>query len=265
MRVGPYALLVLLAVGALSAFATHPREKTVAVLRFDNNTGEERYQHLGRALAAMMISDLSAVDEITLVERERLDDVVAELDFQQSMYVDPATAQSVGLIAGAEFVVTGAFATVEPEMRLDSRVISVETTEIVKTASVTGQSDELFDLQLRLADELIDGLSIALSPEQREQLRAHQEANRIDDVETALAFSRALCYADAGNYVRALELMQEARGRAPGSRILGATLDLMQERAREEARRGLVDRAGRAIGGLVGRRGSVRSSRSIVC
>ena len=43
------AVLLLLAAGAA---APTPQEapKTVAVLRFDNNTGDERYAHLGRAM-----------------------------------------------------------------------------------------------------------------------------------------------------------------------------------------------------------------------
>jgi len=253
----PRRLLPLLLVSLLPILGSSPprqAKKAVAVLRFDNNTGDDRYDHLGRALAAMMISDLSVVEEIQLVERERLEDLQKELELQQSAYVDPATAQSVGMMVGAEYVVTGAFVAIDPEMRLDTRVDRVETSEIVKTAHVTGKKDEFLALEQELADSLVDGLGVVLSGEDRERLRAQQEANRIDDVETMLAFSQALCLLDGGDYVDGLEQIQKVQEAAPGSKIVQLTLEHLKERAAADAKDQAKDRAGRAIGGLLGRK-----------
>jgi len=253
----PRRLLPLLLVSALPILgSSSPRQakKAVAVLRFDNNTGDTRYDHLGRALAAMMISDLSVVEEIQLVERERVEDLQKELELQQSAYVDPATAQSVGMMVGAEYVVTGAFVAIDPEMRLDTRVDRVETSEIVKTAHVTGKKDEFLALEQELADSLVDGLGVVLSGEDRERLRAQQEANRIDDVETMIAFSQALCFLDGGDYVDGLEQIQKVRDAAPGSRLVQITFEHLRDRAAADAKDQAKDRAGRAIGGLLGRK-----------
>jgi len=253
----PRRFLPLLLVCSLPILGSSPprqAKKAVAVLRFDNNTGDARYDHLGRALAAMMISDLSVVDEIQLVERERLEDLQTELELQQSAYVDPSTAQNVGMMVGAEYVVTGAFVAVDPEMRLDTRVDRVETSEIVKTAHVTGKKDEFLALEQELADSLVDGLGVVLSGEQRERLRAQQEANRIDDVETMLAFSQALCLVDGGDYVDGFEQIQKVRDAAPGSKIVQLTFDHMKDRAAADAKDQAKERAGRAIGGLLGRK-----------
>ncbi|MFO0095664.1 MAG: CsgG/HfaB family protein, partial [Gemmatimonadaceae bacterium] len=70
------------AVGA----ADPPARKTVAVLNFDNNTGKADYDHLGQGMAAMMTTDLAAVDDIQLLERQRLADVTKEIDAQRSRY-----------------------------------------------------------------------------------------------------------------------------------------------------------------------------------
>ncbi len=231
-----------------------PDKSVVAVVRFDNNTGDDQYEHLGRALSSMMISDLSVLDEkIQLVERERLEELLAELDLQQSAYVDPSSAQSVGMIVGAEYVVAGAFVTAEPIMRLDTRIARVETSEIVTTAEVTGERETLFDLQEKLATQLVEGLDLVLTEEERERLRAQQEANRIDDLETFVAFSEALCLLDYGAYAEGLEKMQEVRTAAPGSALVRASLDTLRDRVEEEAEDRLVNEAGRRIGGLLGR------------
>src|SRR5690349_22185592 len=175
-------VLILVAASALvSPRAAGPRAphhgaaKTVADLYFDNNTGSTDYDNLGRGMASMMITDLSAVKDIQLVEREHMQDVLKEQDAQRTKYYDQSTAVQTGKLLGAEYIVTGAFISVQPSMRIDTRVIRVQSGEIVKTAKVVGHQDSLFALQQHLADSLVDGLSLALSPEQREQLRAQQQ------------------------------------------------------------------------------------------
>jgi TolB-like protein len=255
-RVLPLVLASVLAAGAT------PQEQdrsVVAVLRFDNNTGDARYDHLGRAMSSMMISDLSVIERIQLVERERLEEVMAELDLQSSGRVDPETAQSLGMIVGAEYMVFGSFVTVDPEMRLDTRVTRTETTQIVTTADVRGQGESLFDLQQQLADTLIAGLELVLTEEERARLRQQQEANRIDDLETAVAFSEALCLLDYGAYPEALDAMREVQSAAPGSQIVRATLDLLVDRAAQDAQNRVTDAAVSRIGGLGGGLGRIAS------
>lgn len=248
------ALLTMVGAAVPASSQEPPEKRVVAVVRFDNNTGDDQYQHLGRALSSMMISDLSVLDDkIQLVERERLEELIAELDLQQSAYVDPASAQSLGMIVGAEYVVAGAFVTAEPVMRLDTRIARVETSEIVTTAEVTGERETLFDLQKKLAAQLVEGLDLVLTEEERERLRQQQEANRIGDLQTFVAFSEALCLMDYGAYAEGLEKMQEVQLAAPGSALVQATLNTLRDRAEEEAKDRLVNEAGRRLGGLLGR------------
>ncbi len=236
-----------------AAVAQEEDRSVVAVLRFDNNTGDEKYEHLGRALSSMTISDLSVLERIQLVERARLEELLAELDLQQSAYVDPESAQSLGMIIGAEYVVAGAFIAVDPEMRLDTRIARVETSEIVTTAEVRGEQESLFDLQQRLADQLVESFGLVLTEEEKERLREQQEANRIDDVETALAFSQALCLLDYGEYSDAFESIQEVQRAAPGSQIVRATMGILQDKVEDDARNRVEAEANRRIGGILGR------------
>jgi TolB-like protein len=243
----------------LAAPVVAPPRTAVAVLRFDNNTDEARYDNLGRALATMMITDLSEVEELRMVERLRLEDLQAELQLQQSGYVDPETAVTLGMMVGAEYVVTGAFLTVDPEMRLDTRIINVATTEIVRAAEVSGPIDELLDLQERLAEEFIEGLSIVLTEQERERLREQRQSNGIGDLDTALALSTALCLLDNGAYLDALDQLEEVRRSVTGSSIIRLTMnrvkDRLQGRAEKAAKSRVKEEANRRIGGLLGRRG----------
>ena len=254
MRLKRFFMAFLVLIPILAAGRYQEERTPVAILRFDNNTGDQRYDNLGRALSSMLISDLSVVEEIQLVERERMEDLLNELKLQQSGYVDPSTAVTVGMIVGAQYVVTGAFVTVDPEMRLDTRIDRVETSEIVSTAEVTGKRDNFFELEQQLADQLVDGMQLVLTEDQRARMKAQQEANRIDDLETAVAFSQALCFLDYGDYVEAFDKIQDVQEAAPTSQIVRVTFDLLKDRAGEEAKDRLKDRANDALGGLLGRR-----------
>lgn len=245
--------LTLLLAAPTATRAQEPEKSVVAVVRFDNNTGDERYEHLGRAMSSMMISDLSVIERIQLVERERIEEVMAELDLQVSGRVDPETAVELGMIVGAEYMVFGSFVTVDPEMRLDTRVTRTETAEIVTTADVRGQGQSLFDLQQQLADTLIAGLQLVLTEEERALLRTQQEANRIDDIDTAIAFSEALCLLDYGAYPEAFEAIQRVQSAAPGSQIVRATFDLLRDRAADDARNRVTDGVRNRLGGVLGR------------
>lgn len=247
-------IAVALAVGALLPAAVAAQQsRVVAVLQFENQTGQAKYDNLGRGLAAMMISDLSVLDEIQLVERDRLEELTSELDFQQSAHVDPATAQSTGLMVGAEFVVTGAIGSVDESVLLDTRISDVETAEIVKAADVAGPSNRLFELQQQLAEVFIDGLGLVLTAEDRARLRERQEANRIDDIETVLGYSRALCYLDRGAYEQAAETMVDVERAAPSSALVGVAADLLRQRAENAAKQRLEDEARSRIGSILGR------------
>src|SRR5690606_8289383 len=125
--------------------------------------------------------------------------------------------QELGRLIGAEYVVFGSIAAIEPRVRLDTRIVQVNSGEIVKTAEVSGGENDLFELQEKLADELISGIEISLSPEEREKLRARQEQNRINEVETMLAFSDALALMDREDYVGSLEKMVVVSRSAPQS------------------------------------------------
>jgi TolB-like protein len=216
--------------------------KTVAVLSFTNGSGDAQYDPLGKGIAAMMITDLSNIGSIQLVERERLNDLTSEMQLQHSGLVDPATAARVGKLVGAQYVVTGAITALDPRMRLDTRVIRVESGEIVKTAQVTGDQKKFFELQQKLSRELIKGLDVVLSPEDSARLEAAQQAERIDDLKITLQYSQALDLFDRKQYVDAATTMAQVVHSAPESTLARVTYKMMSDRAKQEARKKTTDK-----------------------
>lgn len=218
------------------ADAPAPAPKTLAVLYFDNRTGNADYDALGKGLAAMMITDLAAVEALQVVEREHLQEVLQEMERQRSQYFDKSTAVQAGKLVGAQYILAGQITAVKPRVRLDTRIIDVATSEIVKSAQVTGDEEKFFELQQRLAKNLIDGLEIALSPEAQAQLAAQQEANRIDRLGTMVQLSEAISLFDRGEYPDALLKMGPVVRSQPKSLVVQLTYEEMKRRAAARTR-----------------------------
>lgn len=222
-----------------------PDKPAVGVLSFDNNTGKTDYDHLGKGISTMMANDLVAVDEIRVVERDRMADILNEIDAQQSRRFDSTTAVKVGRMVGAQFIVTGAFIDIEQTMRIDTRVIRVETGVIVKSATVTGRKDQFLDLQKKLAKQLVKDLDIALTPEGEARLESRQNANGINDVEDLNRFSTAISLSDQGNYADAAIKMAPLVSKYPGSVMMKTTYDEISKRlakSNAEKAKGKVNR-----------------------
>lgn len=216
--------------------------KTVAVLYFDNATGSADYDAIGRGIAAMLITDLSAVPQLRLVERDRLQAVLTEQQMQRSPLFDPATAVRAGKLLGAQYLLTGSVSAVQPTMRIDTRVVSVESGEIVQTARVQGPQDRFFDLQQRLAHDLVKALPVAVSPEALTRLREAQERDRIAEATTVVDFSQGLARYDQGDYVGAVEKLGRVMLRSPDALVVRLSYEEAKRRSASTVKQKVRDR-----------------------
>ena len=103
-------------------------ENTVAVVSF-KNIGESRdLDPLQKGLADMLITDLSKVKKLTLVERVKLQKLLKEIGLGMSGLVDTDTAPRVGKLLGASDVINGVFINLEGEkLRIDGNITEIKT------------------------------------------------------------------------------------------------------------------------------------------
>ena len=109
--------------------------ETIAVTYFDAHSIDPELEPLGRGLADMLITDLQQADGLRLVERNQLNQVLMELQLQQTVLIDPDTAVALGKGLGADTVITGSITVAVEGMRLDARVIGVDCEDIDETPS----------------------------------------------------------------------------------------------------------------------------------
>jgi TolB-like protein len=199
--------LLLLPLWAAHA-ASEDSKRIVAVLYFDNNTGDSGLDVLQKGFADMMVTDLSSVQQLQLVEREKLQAIIDEQKLQRSRYFDPKTAVKLGKLAGAQYAVSGSFQAMEPQLRIDIRMFELRTGNVLVTGQVVGLKNKLFELQQQLVNRFIDGLQLKLSGAPRLRSRA-------PDLDTLLSYSKGIDLVDQGKLQEASQQLAAVVSKAP--------------------------------------------------
>jgi len=160
------ALCAALLVPALAAAQGKPAPAktppTVAVLYFEYTGKSADLEPLRKGWARMLISDLSANPAFQIVERDRLEEVLAELKLGQSKRVDAATAAKVGKLLGARYLVLGGYFDLKGALRVDARVVEVESGKVLRSIGAQRKGDEFLELEQRLAADLAEALATAM-------------------------------------------------------------------------------------------------------
>lgn len=139
--------------------------KTVAISYFDNSTGDAKYNALSKGISDMLITDLSKVKGVTIVEREKLEKLLQEIKLGQSKYFDQSTAMKLGKGLGAQNILTGSFYILDNVIRLDARLIDVQTGGVVFAEQVSGNKNNFFALHQQLANLLAKSINVPYSPD----------------------------------------------------------------------------------------------------
>ncbi len=212
---GPLAGAATLALACVLCAVTPPRAPaaepaTLAVIPLTQGAGSEEYLGLGKALAGMLVSDLSGVAALQLVERDRLDDLMTEMKLSDTGFVDESTAQKLGQGLGAELMLLGSYSVVGEVFVMDGRIVSVESGEILKAVTANGTVGDFVSVEKDLMEQMLDGIEVSLSSSERRKLYLQAPTEEFDAI---AAYGEGLHHQDGGDmegakaaFQRALEL-----------------------------------------------------------
>jgi TolB-like protein len=131
---------------------------TTAVLDIENlspddSTGDD----LGGLLSSEIVGKLSSKPGVQIIERQKLLSVLQELKLGSSELTDESVRLRVGRMLGARQMVFGSYLVSGDSMRLDLRLVDVETGRILKTAKKTVKAGDV-NSWVKAAAEAADGL-----------------------------------------------------------------------------------------------------------
>jgi tetratricopeptide (TPR) repeat protein len=156
----------------------------------------------------MLITDLSKVDGIEVVERVKFQALVEELGFGASGLVAADSAPRVGRLLGVANMVGGDIAdALESGFRVLPILLAIPGGELSNLAAAEGEIDDLFRMEKEMLFTIIDQvLKKPLTDSERNRLMVPMTKS----VKALLYLFRGLMYSDVGNYSRAADFYEKA-------------------------------------------------------
>ncbi len=131
---------------------------SVPVAIFDFECKAPGNPDLGQQLGEILTARLSVQDQFTLVERKRLQDVLAELRLNLSGLAETSQSAQIGRIIGARILVFGRAFAVDRDLYIVAKIVGTETSQ-VKAVIAKGKLESDLSLIIdQLAEKLTEGL-----------------------------------------------------------------------------------------------------------
>lgn len=180
---------------------------TVAVLYFKNQTGQPEFDVLQKGIALMLMTDLSKIENLQVVERVQFQALMEELGMGTSGLVEPGTEPRIGKLLQARWLIGGEILKVTLEsLRIKSDVTDVPAQNILGQPYSEGKPQDLISVEKSILFEMIKLLKIEPTAKEKEKLKTPCSSN----LQALMALFKGVDASDRGNYTQAAEYYETA-------------------------------------------------------
>jgi tetratricopeptide (TPR) repeat protein len=204
--------------------AVKPDADTVAVCYYQDLSPDKSLRAFQKGLTAMVISDLTKIRSIKVVERVRLQALLEEMNLGQTGIVDPKTAPRVGKLLGARNVIFGNLAL--GSIKATTTLASADQGTVKGSVTASVDKERFFELPAFIVRDIAGIMKIELTDEERKAVGIpHTKVYK-----ALVYFGNALDALDAGKWKEAndyfgmalnedpmFDLARNAAGMCPGA------------------------------------------------
>ncbi len=115
-------------------------DMTVAIMEIKLNS-DDLDADIAKVILSFVENTFVNIGEVTIIDRNNIDSVMAEQELQLSDLTDKADAVRIGQILNTDYIVTGNISLVGDTYYLQIKLLSVETTEIIGSSIADAKSD----------------------------------------------------------------------------------------------------------------------------
>ena len=196
---------------------------TVAVLYFLNVIDDPEWNSLSKGLAEMIITDLSKVKSLKVLERIYLQKLIEEMQLGMTGLTDENTVPRMGRLMKAKNLINGAFSIkADRDLTVTSNLLDVISKTNVQSKEFGGNVDQIFDIEKEIVFAAIDQLGIRLTAEEKKQIGKFSTRN----FNAFKAYCRGLDQYDLGNFSSALLFFQDATKLDPNFALAKEMFDI---------------------------------------
>jgi eukaryotic-like serine/threonine-protein kinase len=133
--------------------APPPARQKMAVISFENQTGDPAYDYLQDAIPNLLITSLEQSKLFRITSWERLRDLLRQSGREGSRVIDSDLGIELCQMDGVEAIIRGSFIKAGDTFVTDAKILDVKTRSLLKTVSARGQGVD------SILKEQIDNLS----------------------------------------------------------------------------------------------------------
>ncbi len=194
-------------------------DSTVAITAF-KNLGSQDLDPLGKGMAAMIIVDLSTFKDLKVVEREKLQALLAEMKLGTSGIVDENSAPKVGNLLRAKYITSGSLTDPEKNhLQIAAILQDAVLNATMGSQESSGRLVKFYDLEKEIACEIVTQLG-------RDCREAPEAFSKIHtkSLPALEAYSQGLDYFDEDKFDEARIMFQNALEKDPKFDLAQAAL-----------------------------------------
>lgn len=179
---------------------------TIAVCYYQDISSDKNLRTFQKALSAIIISDLSKIKSLKIIERTVLQALLNEMMLGQACIVDQRNAPRVGRLLGAEYLIGGSLTLGNDLVQVTTSLVSTSKEKIKGTTSVTIKKEKFYELPIIIMQDVAKIIGLDLTPEDIKAIAVPHTTN----YEAFVYFGQALDAMDAGHWQQAKELFIKA-------------------------------------------------------
>ncbi len=137
-------------------------KNSIAVISFENQTGDRAFDYLRKAIPSLLITSLEQRGGLYVVTWERMADLLSQMGQKDAETIDRESGFRLCRKEGVEAIVLGSFVKAGEMFATDVKVLDVGTRRLLKSASSRGEgADSILRTQI---DELSRVISTGIGP-----------------------------------------------------------------------------------------------------
>ena len=137
-----------------------PEPKSIAVISFENQTGDKTLDYLQQAIPNLLITSLEQSPYLRLTTWERMRDLLKQMEKEDVEIIDRDLGFELCRKDGVDAIVIGMFTKAGETFVTDVKVLNAKNKDLLKSASSKGKGEEsILEAQI---DELSNEISLAM-------------------------------------------------------------------------------------------------------
>ena len=217
---------------------------SLAVLPFENKSGDASWDWLGPSLADMLSTDVGQSAHLRAVSSDRVQQVFHDLRIAPNAAVDSATLGRIAEFTNADTLVSGRYTKLGDQIRIDATLQDRKHNRTILVKAEAANQQDLSAAVDRLAAMIRQNL--ALSPDLVKELQAQSFKPTSTSVDALRDYNQGLQLLRQGNNLEAKKQFEAATKEDPQfavaySRLGEAYSDLGYDAEAEQAARHAVD------------------------